>query len=55
MSEWIGGIECYKCSYLGEYDDTTDDKKRYMLAMLMRYRENCISLKRNNSNFAHRF
>lgn len=51
MSEWIGGIECYKCSYLGEYDDTTDDKKRYMLAMLMRYRENCISLKRNNIKY----
>ena len=51
MNEWIGGIECHKCSYLGEYDDTTDDKKRYMLAMLMRYRENCISLKRNNIKY----
>ncbi len=46
MSEWICGIECHKRSYLGEYDDKTDDKKRYMLAMLMRCRENCISFKK---------
>lgn len=31
MSEWIGDIECHKCSYLGEYDDKT----RYMF--IMRY------------------
>ncbi len=48
MSEWIGGTEGHKCSYLGEYDDKIDDKKRYMLTMLMRCRENCISLKRKN-------
>lgn len=51
MSEWIGSIECHKCIYLGEYDDKTDDKKRYMLAMLTRCRENCISLKRNNIKY----
>ncbi len=51
MSEWIGGVECHKCSYSGEYDDKTDDKKRYMQAMLRRYRENCISLKRNNIKY----
>ena len=27
MSEWIGGTECHKCSYLGEYDDKIDDKR----------------------------
>lgn len=51
MSEWIGDVECHKCSYLGEYDDKTDDKRRYMLTMLMRCRENCISLKRNNIKY----
>lgn len=51
MSEWIGGVECHQCIYLGEYDDNTDDKKRYMLTMLMRCRENCISLKRNNIKY----
>lgn len=51
MSEWIGIIECHKCIYLGEYDDKTDDKKRYMLTMLMRGRENFISLKRNKIKY----
>ncbi len=51
MSDWIGDVECHKCSYLGEYDDNTDDKKQYMLTMLMRCRENCISLKRNNVTY----
>lgn len=48
MSGWIGGVECHQCIYLGEYDDKTDNKKRYMMTMLMRGRENCIVLKRNN-------
>ncbi|MCM1038407.1 MAG: hypothetical protein NC434_03720 [Ruminococcus sp.] len=51
MSEWIGNIECHQCIYLGEYDDKTDDKKQYMLTMLMRCRENSISLKRNNVTY----
>lgn len=51
MSEWLGDIKCHKCCYLGEYDDKTDDEKRYMLTMLMRCRENCISLKRNNIKY----
>lgn len=51
MSEWIGDIGCYKCRYLGEYDDKKDDEKRYMPIMLMRCRENYISLKRNNINY----
>lgn len=51
MSEWIGDVECHKCSYLGKYDDKTDDKKRYMLTMLMRCRENCILLKRNSIKY----
>lgn len=51
MSEWIGGVDCHQCIYLGEYDDKIDDKKRYMLTMIMRSRENCISLKRNNVTY----
>lgn len=51
MSEWIGDIKCHRCCYLGEYDDKTDDKKRYMPTMLMRYRENSISLKRKNIKY----
>ena len=51
MSEWIDGVECHHCIYLGEYDDKTDDQKRYMQTMLMRYRENNISLKRNNITY----
>ena len=51
MDEWIDNVECHQCIYLGEYDDKTDDKKCYMRTMLMRCRENCISLKRNNVTY----
>ena len=51
MNEWIGDEKCYKCSYLGEYDDKTDYKKLYMLKMRMRNRENVIFLKRNNIKY----
>ena len=51
MSEWIGNMDCQQCIYLGEYDDKTDEKKRYIFTMLMRCRENCITLKRNNITY----
>ena len=51
-SEWMDSVKCYKCTYLGEYNDKADDEKQYMLNMLMRYRENCISLKRDNVTYS---
>ena len=51
MSEWIGNMGCQQCIYLGEYDDKTDEKKRYIFTMLMQCRENCITLKRNNITY----
>ena len=51
MSEWIDSIECYKCTYIGEYDNKADSSKKFMFSMLMRYRQNIVSLKRNNITY----
>lgn len=51
LSEWNCDVECHQCIYLGEYDDKADDKKRYIMTMIMRSRENYISLERDNVTY----
>lgn len=51
MHEWMRHVACYKCTYLGEYDDILDEKKHYMSNMLMRYRESFLSLKKDNVTY----
>lgn len=54
MGECVDNVECHRCDYLGEYDDTRDDKKEYILAMLPWYRENVVILKRKNIRYTIR-
>ncbi len=41
-------ILCRTCVYSGKYDDSKDEKKKYMLSMFGIYRENQFHIKRQN-------